>query len=141
MRVCVQDWFSTQQSVHNLLRVYNILWTPVWVRNLPFDTQASLTCCADMYYFSAPPDQMHWRNGMLQEGATRCLPCNVTIPGESTTNSLMSNACTSANHLQTWSPRVCWESTVSAAYGVCAAMCWYVTDEHEYCSVTHLTLT
>lgn len=37
--------------------------------------------CADMYYFSAPPDQMNWRNGQLVEGAPRCLPCNVTIPG------------------------------------------------------------
>lgn len=40
-----------------------------------------MMCCVDMYYFSAPPDQMNWRNGQLVEGAPRCLPCNVTLPG------------------------------------------------------------
>lgn len=58
-------WFLS--AVADLLRDYD--------SDLPY-------FISDMYYFSAPPDQMNWRNGMLLEGATRCLPCNVTIPDE-----------------------------------------------------------
>ena len=78
-------YFSAPPDQIKNLKSCNVRSADMYYFSAPPDQMNNLKSCnvcgADMYYFSAPPDQMNWRNGQLVEGAPRCLPCNVTIPG------------------------------------------------------------